>query len=310
MNVKLFSGTSHPLLAKEVASIFGISLGNVEVTRFIDSECRVRILDDVKDQNVFVIQSLSQIADQHLVELCLFATALKGLGAKTVTAIIPWMGYSKQDKAFRKGEAISSQLVAKMIEAAGFDRVITIELHSESVKQYFQIPITELSTQKLFINVLKRPLPLLLERGGLKNLIVISPDKGGTSRSEKFAKDAKLPIIYLEKHRNKETGEVSVTDISGDVKDTSAIIFDDIINTGATAVETSAFLKQHGATSIIFLATHAVFAGEAASLLSSSTIDRVVVTNTISIPKDKQFNSLTVISVSSLLADAISGNMR
>lgn len=139
--------------------------------------------------------------------------------------------------------------------------------------------------------------------------IVVSPDKGGTSRSEKFAKDAKLPIIYLEKHRSKETGKVSVTDISGDVKDASAIIFDDIINTGATAVETSAFLKNNGAKDVLFIATHAVFAGNASELLAKSKINRVIVTNTIDISKQKQFDSLTIVSVSSLLADAIKQNL-
>ena len=312
----LFSGTSNPQLAQKVANDLHVSLGRVEVTRFIDSECRVRILDDVKDQDVFVLQSLSQIADQYLVELCLFATALKSMGAKKIIAVIPWMGYSKQDKAFRYGEAISMQLVAKMIEAAGFDNVITVELHSESIKKYFQISITELSTQKLFITVLKRPLPLLLERGGpalsagrLMNLIVISPDKGGQSRSEKFARKVDVPIIYLDKIRDKETGKVRVTGISGDVANHEVIIFDDIINTGATAAETSVFLKDKGATSVIFLATHAVLAGDASEVLLKSTIDQIIVTNTIAIPKEKLFSSLTVVSVASLLSDAIKQNL-
>ncbi len=296
----LFSGTSNPLLSKEVADALGISLGNVEVTRFIDSECRVRILDDVKDQDVFVIQSLSQIADQHLVELCLFATALKGLGAKTVTAVIPWMGYSKQDKAFRKGEAISAQLVAKVIEVAGFDRVICCELHSKTVIPYFSIPVVELSTQGLLASA----------RGPLAESVVVSPDKGGVSRSESFANHIGEPIVYLEKKRNHDTGEVSVSSISGDVKGKAVIIFDDIINTGATAIETSAFLKQHGATRVIFLATHAVLAGDASAVLSKSTIDQLIVTNTIAIPKEKQLPMLTVVSVASLLATAISGKIR
>lgn len=297
--MKLFSGTSNPLLAKEVADVLGVSLGTVEVTRFIDNECRVRILEEVKGEDVYVLQSLSTIADQHLVELCLFAMALKSMGAKKVTAVIPWMGYSKQDKSFRDGEAISSQLVAKFIEAAGFDSVITIELHSEKVVPYFSIPVVELSTSKLLGEAMVH-----------REAIVISPDKGGVSRSEKFAQELNLPILYLEKKRNTDTGNVIVTGISGDVKNREVLLFDDIINTGATAVETSAFLKSKGAKHIFFLATHAVLAGDASHLLSKSTIDRIIVTDTVRIPKEKQFDRLTVVSVSSLLADAISGNIR
>ncbi|MEK7577654.1 MAG: ribose-phosphate pyrophosphokinase [Patescibacteria group bacterium] len=296
----LFSGTSNPLLSKEIADLLGVSLGNVEVTRFIDSECRVRILDDVKDQDVYVLQSLSQIADQHLVELCLFATALKSLGAKTVTAVIPWMGYSKQDKSFRKGEAVSVQLVAKVIEVAGFDRVICCELHSETVIPYFAIPVTELSTQELLASA----------RGPLAECVVASPDTGGKSRSNAFAKHISAPIVYLEKQRNYDTGHVSVTGIAGDVKGKTVVIFDDIINTGATAVETSAFVKKNGATRVLFLATHAVFAGDAVSALTHSTIDHVIVTDTITIAKEKQFPTLTIVSVSSLLATAIASSIR
>lgn len=300
----IFSGTSNPQLATLIANNLHVTLGKVEVTRFIDNECRVRIIDDVKDQDVFVIQSLSSIADQHLVELCLFATALKGMGAKSVTAVIPWMGYSKQDKAFRTGEAVSAQLVAKVIEVAGFDRVICCELHSETVIPYFSIPVTELSTHTLLADQLDA---LNISK---EHLVVASPDKGGATRSESFARHIAVPIVHLEKKRNHDTGDVSVTDISGDVKDKMVIIFDDIINTGATAVETSAFLKQHGATKVVFLATHAVFAGDAVSVLMEGSIDRVVVTDTIAIAGDKMFDRLTVVSVSSLLATAIGKQMQ
>lgn len=305
----LFSGTSNVNLAKEVATIVGLSLGRAEVTRFIDSECRVRILEDVSNQDVFVLQSLSTVADQNLVELCLFATALKSLGAKRITAVIPWMGYSKQDKAFRKGEAISSQLVAKMIEAAGFDNVITVELHSESIKQYFQIPIVEVSTSKLLVDTLCKNSSLSLDvQSG--NTVVVSPDKGGASRSERFAKEAHLPIMYLEKTRSVLDGKVTITALSSDVNGKSVILFDDIINTGSTAIEASNYLKNHGATHVIFLATHAVFAGDAVLQLSKSMIDKIVVTNTISIPKEKLFSTVSMISVSPLLAAAITDQMK
>ncbi len=297
----LLSGTSNQPLAVAVAKDLHIRLGEVEITRFIDNECRVYLKEDVKGKQVFVLQSLSQIADQNLVELCLIGQAAKTLGAKEVVAVIPWMGYSKQDKEFRKGEAVSAQLVAKFIEVAGFDRVITIELHSEKVVPFFHIPVSELSTRPLFGGALGR-------KGIGKNSVVASPDKGGQSRSAIFAKDFGLEIIYLEKHRDLTTGEVNVAGASADVRDKDIVIFDDIINTGATAVKASEFLKAHGAGKIFFLATHAVLAGEASTILSSSLIDEVIVTDTVAIPPEKRFSKLRVMTVAPLLADAISSS--
>lgn len=285
--MKLFSGTSNRPLAEKL----GIPLGNVEITRFIDNECRVFVKEDVAGEDVFVLQSLSEVADQNLVEICLLAAALKDLGAKKVTAVIPWMGYSKQDKAFRKGEAVSMQLVAKFIEAAGFDAVITLELHSQNILSYFHIPVVELPTRRLLVPP--------------TDAVVVSPDLGGVSRSETFAKEYTLPILHMNKLRDVATGNVTVTSVDGEVKEKSVVIFDDIINTGETAVKTSAFLYEHGAKEINFFATHAVLAGNASQSLQKSHIDTVTVTDTIDIPKEKLFPKLHVISVSNELASCI-----
>lgn len=299
----LVSGTSNPDLAASVATHLGLPLGDVEITRFIDNECRVYVKEDVADKNVFVIQSLSTIADQHLVELCLVGHALKNLHARSITAVIPWLGYSKQDKEFRKGEAVSSQLVAKFIEAAGFDRVIACELHSESLLPYFHIPLTELSTHEVLSEALKA-------KGKWENAVVVSPDKGGKSRSERFASAVGLPIVYLDKTRDIETGDVTVTGIRGEVSGKRVIIFDDIINTGATAVKTSEFLKRRGAGEIYFLATHAVLAGDSVQKLIGSPITEIIVTDTVTVPDTKRFEKLSVTSVSMLLADAVTAQMQ
>ncbi len=303
--MKLFSGTSNPKLAEAVATTLGVTLGNVEITRFMDNECRVFVRDDVSGEHVFVLQSLSEVADQNLVELCLLASALKGLGAIRVTAVIPWMGYSKQDKAFRKGEAISSQLVAKFIEVAGFDDVITMELHSENVLPYFHIPIVEISTHKLLVAALLRE-----SRPDLEGMVVVSPDKGGKSRSERFAKEIGADVVYLAKSRDLQSGNVTVTGIEGSVDGKIVIIFDDIINTGSTSIKASEFVKSRGAQKVYFLATHAVFAGDAAVAIAKSPIDKVIVTDTIVLSEKKRFASLSVVSVSSLLADAILGQTK
>lgn len=291
----LFSGSSNSTLAEAVAQNLNVTLGSVEITRFIDNECRVFIKQDVAGCDVYVLQSLSAVADQHLVELCLFGTALKDMGAARVTAVIPWMGYSKQDKAFRRGEAVSASLVAKFIEVAGFDRVITCQLHSENVVPFFHIPVTELSSGALLAGYLPKDF----------SGCVVSPDKGGKSRSEKFASNMQLPIVYLDKTRDVETGEVHITGISGDVKGRDVVIFDDIINSGATAIKTSEFLKQHGVGRIYFLATHAVLAGNAVTSLEHSAIDKVIVADTVVIPKEKLFTKLSIVSVAPMLAEAI-----
>lgn len=299
--MKLFSGTSNKPLAEQIARSADVSLGDVEITRFIDNECRVFVRDDVSGDEVFVVQSLSEVADQNLVELCLLGSALKNLSAKKVTAVIPWMGYSKQDKAFRKGEAISAQLVAKFIEAAGFDAVITMELHSENVLPYFRIPVVELSTHSLLHNAFLAEVPDAV----WGTAVVVSPDRGGKSRSDRFAEEAHLPVVHLDKSRDTSTGEVTVTGIDGAVKNAAVIMFDDIINTGATAIKTSEYVKKQGASAVYFLATHAVFAGDAPEKLANSSISRIIVTDTVYIADTKKFPSLSVISVSPLIADAI-----
>src|SRR3990167_466327 len=189
MSLMLLSGTSNPDLSKQVARALKLPLGDIEITRFIDNECRVYIKENVEGKTVIVIQSLSAVADQYLVELCLIGHALKSLKAKKAIAVIPWLGYSKQDKEFRKGEAVSAQLVAKFIEAAGFDAVTSVELHSENVLPYFKIPTSELRTEPLLLGALN----LELDQG---RSIVVSPDRGGKSRSARFAQEAGLPITY------------------------------------------------------------------------------------------------------------------
>lgn len=289
----LFSGTSNPALAQKISAKLNIKPGGMEIDRFIDNECRIWVKEKVdKYDQVFVLQSLSQIADQNLVELCLIGQALKSLKARHITAIIPWLGYSKQDKEFRKGEAVSAQLVARFIEAAGFDQIITLELHSENLVPFFNIPVKEISTQELLAKSVKN----------YAHNLVVSPDSGGQSRSEKFARNLGLEIVYADKKRNLTSGQVEIIRISTAVKNRDVIIFDDIINTGETAVKLSRFLKTKGAQKITFLATHAVMAGNATELLKASPIHEIVVTDTIFIPKGKQFTKLKIVSVADLIS--------
>ncbi|MDO8451866.1 MAG: ribose-phosphate pyrophosphokinase [bacterium] len=295
----LLSGTSNIPLAQAIAKEHSVPLGNVEITRFIDNECRVRVIEEVEGESVIVIQSLSQIADQHLMELCLIGQALKSLKARRVVACIPWMGYSKQDKQFRRGESVSAELVARFLEGAGFDDVVSIELHSENLLPYFRVPIHELSSHDVLLDAFRQRFP------DASGAVVVSPDRGGQSRSQRFAEEAGLRLVYLEKNRDRHTGKIDVVGISGSVDGKNLVIFDDIINTGSTAIKTSQFLKSHGCGRMYFLATHPVFAGDAIEKLSKCPIDHIIVTDTIAIPKEKYISKLTVVSVSSLLSRAL-----
>lgn len=294
-NFRFFSGTSNLPLAEKIAKELGVSLGEREIIRFPDGECRVFIKEDLTGKDAFILQSLSRVADCNLMELCLLGSAAKRFGARKIIAIIPWLGYSKQDKEFRRGEAVSIQLVAKFLEATGFDGIITCELHSQKIPEYFSIPLTQVSTKQLLARQVKKSL----------KLVIVSPDKGGRSRAEDFAEDLVLPIVHLEKERDRKTGKVKVLGIDKNISGKEAVIFDDMINTGSTAIETAKFLTDKGAKKILFLATHGVLSVDAPKKLQISYINKVVVTDTISIPKEKRFPKLSIISTAGLLAKAI-----
>lgn len=293
----LFAGNSNLPLSLRIAGKLGIKLSKVEINRFSDGECRVWIREEVKGEKTFVIQSLSFPPDQYLMELCLLGSALKRLEAKNITAIIPWLGYSKQDREFRKGEAVSIELVAKLLETAGFEKIIAVELHSQTVKEYFKIPIIELSAKELVKKI-------ILQKKE-NDFIVISPDLGGKGRSCEFARIMQWPIAYLNKKRDYSDGKVIILDIDREIKGREVIIYDDIINTGATAVETANFLQKKGAKRIIFIGVHSVLSGNAGILLQNSFIDEVITTDTIDLSKEKQFSKLKIISVDDLLTEKL-----
>jgi len=214
------------------------------------------------------------------------------MNVKKLIAVIPWLGYSKQDKTFHKGETASVELVAKFIEVAGFDEVIALELHSENITPFFRVPVVEISTHALLASKID----------SFDNSVVVSPDKGGETRSERFAKAVSLPLIHLNKTRYKSSGDVIEVNTSDKVGKVNAIIFDDIVNTASTAIEVSKYLKNNGALTVTLLATHAVFAGDAAKKLEKSSVDRVIVTDSIDNNKQKDISKLEVVSVSKLLA--------
>lgn len=290
-NFFLFSGTSNLPLAEKLAKKLTIKLGKIEIFRFPDGECRVRIEEDVKGKTVYLLQSLSKSVDEHLFELCLMVDSAKRLGAREIIGIIPWLGYSKQDKEFRVGEAVSVEMIAKILSLIGLSKVIVFDLHSEIIKRYFKIPVTELSAKEMLYRA------LLSNLSNLSNVVVVSPDKGGKGRAERFAKDYKLPIVYLEKRRNLNTGKITYEKQKNGLEGKIAVIFDDIVNRGGTVIKAAELLKEMGAKKVIVLATHGVLGGEAPKSLQNSKVDKIYLTDTIEIPKEKQFPKLKIVSV-------------
>lgn len=297
MESLIFAGNSNIPLASEVATLLKRDLAKVELIRFADSECRVRIEEEVEDKDVFIIQSLSNPVDENLMELLLLGDAVKRGEARKVIAVLPYHGYARQDRIHRPGECLSAQVVARLIEAVGFDKLVTFELHNEAILGFFKIPVVHLSGLSVF-----RP---LVER--LKNdVVVVTPDAGALKRSQKFSEGLDLPLALIEKKRDlNQPHKILSMRVVGDVKDKIAIVVDDVIVTGGTLVNAAYLLKEKGAKQVIAAATHADFVGGADKILQDSPVDKIWVTDTIVIPEEKRFPKLQVLSSAPLIAQAL-----
>ncbi len=299
----LFSGSSNLPLAQKVADILGITLGKVELTRFADGELRPWIVDDVRDKTVFVLESLAYPMDEYIMEMVLMGDAIRRSAPRTMVAIVPYMGYARQDKQHRVGEPVSARVIAKFIEISKYQEVITVDLHNDAIVGFFEIPVTHISAQGI--------LDAEVKKLGLKKGVIISPDVGGVKRARNVAYELDLPMVVMEKKRYLDKNDTSEAfQIIGDVKGLDAIIVDDVISTGGTIVHSAQSLKEAGAASVTVLATHGVLAGDAVKNLSRAPVDKIVLTDTISLANNKQFEKLSVISVAPLLADAIRAVVR
>lgn len=294
----LFSGSSNMPLSQEVAKILNISLGKVDLTRFADGELRPWIQEDVRDKTVFVLESFSYPMDEHIMEMALMGDAIRRSAPKTMIAVIPYLGYARQDKIHRIGEPVSARVIARFLEVSKYREVITVDLHNDAIVGFFQIPVTHITALDVLAAEAKKM--------NLKNAVVVSPDVGGVKRARNLSYMLDLPIIVMEKNRYLDRHDTSESfQIIGDVKGKTAIIVDDIISTGGTIVHSAESLKSAGAGQVFVFATHGVLAGDAAEKLKSSAIDELMLTNTIVIPKEKHFGKLQIVSVAPLIADAI-----
>ncbi|MDB5069737.1 MAG: hypothetical protein JWM87_848 [Candidatus Eremiobacteraeota bacterium] len=297
----LFSGTSNRLLADEIAKRMQTRVGNALVDRFKNDECRIEIRENVRGAEVFVIQSLCRspqgaTVNDSVMELLLIIDALRRASANRITAVIPYYGYAKQDKKTKGREPISAKLVANMIEMAGAERIVTLDLHAAQIQGFFDVPVDNLMAAPTLCNHLKN-----LDLQGDK-IVVVSPDAGGVPRAELFAKRLKSNLAVIIKRRP-EPDVSEVTHIVGDVENKIAVVVDDMISTGGTLVKAAEALRRKGATDVYTLATHGIFAGDAIAQFEKSEINKVIVTNTI--PRTIDSTKVEHLTIAQILADAI-----
>ncbi len=297
----LFSGTSNRLLTEEIARRMQTRVGNALVDRFKNDECRIEIRENVRGAEVFVVQSLCRspqgaTVNDALMELLLIIDALRRASANRISAVIPYYGYAKQDKKTKGREPISAKLVANMIEMAGAERIVTLDLHAAQIQGFFDVPVDNLMAAPTLCNYLKNQ-NLQGDR-----IVVVSPDAGGVPRAETFAKRLKSNLAVIIKRRP-EPDVSEVTHIVGDVEGKIAVVVDDMISTGGTLVKAAEALRKKGATDVYTLATHGIFAGDAIAQFEKSEINRVIVTNTI--PRTIDSAKVEHLTIAQILADAI-----
>lgn len=295
----IFSGSSNQPLAEEIALNLKLNLAPSETVSFADGEVRVRILTDVKDQHVVVVQSLSKPGDTNLMELCQFVQILKREGAKKITAVIPYLAYARQHKAHRAGEAVSVSLVAAFLKTSGVNDCILLDIHEQDALKYFRMPVLHLSASDIF----SRYIDGHRDDFGGGDIVIVAPDKGRRMEAENLASDLETGYAVIEKQRHPDrTDTVDHNKLIGNVKNKEVVIFDDLISTGRTAIMAGERCLENGAFHVYLAATHGVFAKDDNSFWDSSAIDGVYVTDSINIPPEKRFNKLQIVSVSSLIA--------
>ncbi len=296
--VKLFSLSSNRALACDIAKSIGIELADCEVLHFADGEINVNINETVRGHDVFVVQPTSAPVNEHLMELLIMCDALKRASAKSINLIIPYYGYSRQDRKAKSRQPISAKLVADLIQAAGATRVITMDLHAAQIQGFFNIPIDNFMGLPILVNY------FLDKKFGKDELVVVSPDHGGVTRAREFAKVLECPIAIIDKRRP-EPNKAEVMNILGNIEGKVCILVDDMVDTAGTLTAGANALKAAGAKAVYAAATHGVLSNPAVERIQNSCLEELVITNTIALPEEKKNPKIKVLSVGSLLGHGI-----
>ncbi|MDE6886080.1 MAG: ribose-phosphate pyrophosphokinase [Helicobacteraceae bacterium] len=291
---KIFTGTANPSFTKELAKYLDVVISKASVNRFSDGEINVQISESVRGKDIYIIQPVCAPTNDNLMELLIMVDAFRRSSASNINAIIPYFGYARQDRKAAPRVPITAKLVANLMQTAGINRVITMDLHAGQIQGFFDIPVDNLYGSIVFYDYIKSK--------NLPDPIIASPDIGGVARARQFASKLNYGLIIVDKKRER-ANESEVMNIIGDVKNKSVILIDDIIDTAGTICKAAEVLKKNGAISVIALGTHAVFSGKAIERIENSVIDEIVVTN--SIPFENRSSKIKVLSVAPLFAEVI-----
>ncbi|HIP51246.1 MAG TPA: ribose-phosphate pyrophosphokinase [Campylobacterales bacterium] len=293
----LFSGTANPELAQQISKELDLPLSEARIKQFSDGEINVKIEESVRGKDVFIIQPTSAPANSNLMELLIMTDALKRSSAKSITAVVPYYGYARQDRKAEPRVPITAKLVANLMETAGIMRMITIDLHASQIQGFFDIPVDNLYGAVLFKEY--------IQSKNFKNPVVASPDIGGVARARYFAKSLGLDMVIVDKRREK-ANESEVMNIIGDVTGKDVIMIDDMIDTAGTMVKGAAALKANGATSVMACCTHAVLSGPAYERIQKGELDELVITDTIKTTDNSvKCDKIKVLSTSKMMAEVI-----
>jgi ribose-phosphate pyrophosphokinase len=296
--LKLFSGSSNRGLAEEVTKTLGITLGDATLSTFSDGEIMIRINENVRGSDVFVMQSTCVPVNDHIIELLLMVDALKRASAGRITAVIPYYGYGRQDRKVQPRVPISAKMVADLINAVGTNRVLTVDLHAGQIQGFFNIPVDNLYAASVLLDYMKK-------KFDHRNLVIVSPDAGGVERARAFAKRLDCTIAIVDKRREK-ANECEIMNVIGDVKGMDTLLLDDMVDTAGTLAQAASALMSQGARKVSAACTHAVLSGPAIDRINASPIEELIVTNTIPLnSKAEQCKKLTVLSIAGLLGEAI-----
>jgi ribose-phosphate pyrophosphokinase len=297
-HLMIFAGSANPQLAAAVAKRLNIPVGSASVGRFSDGEVMIELLENVRGRDCFVLQSTCTPTNDNLMEVLIMIDALKRASAARVTAAIPYFGYARQDRRPRSARvAISSKVVANMLEAVGVDRVLTMDLHADQIQGFFNVPVDNIYAAPILLGD--------LWKHGYENLLVVSPDVGGVVRARALAKRLESDLAIIDKRRPK-ANVAEVMNIIGDVKGRTCVIMDDMVDTAGTLAKAAQALKSEGAVKVLAYCTHPVLSGGAVERIANSALDEVVVTDSIPLREDaKKCSKIRVLSVVDLLAETI-----
>ena len=295
--LKIFAGNSNRMLAQEICHHLNLPLSQLDIVRFANDNLFVQILENVRERDVFVVQSFTHPVSEHIMELMITLDALRSASAGRITAVIPYYSYARSDKKDAPRISIAGRLLADLIQTAGANRVLTIDLHAPQVHGFFSVPVDHLTAIPIIINYVK-------SNYGLDSAVVVAADAGGAKRVGRIAERLHLPMAIIDKRR-KGDQDIQQGFVVGEVKGRTALVIEDEIATGSTMVTTVQTLREAGASQVIAGATHPILVGPAVQNLQSADLQELIVTNTCYVGEEKQFPKLSVLSVAPLLAEAI-----